>query len=84
MRTTLTLEADVAALVERDMQQRGVTFKAAVNDAIRRGLGGASRQVDIVFPTADLGTTSHDLDHATALAAALEDEELTRRLSVGR
>ena len=39
MRTTLTLEADVARLLEEEVARRRVTFKQAVNDAIRRGLG---------------------------------------------
>lgn len=38
MRTTLTLEPDVAAGVERLREERGMTLKAAVNEAIRRGL----------------------------------------------
>lgn len=38
MRTTLTLEDDVAAALERLRASRGVTFKQAVNDVLRRGL----------------------------------------------
>ncbi|UAL29735.1 hypothetical protein K8W59_18665 [Nocardioides rotundus] len=84
MRTTITLDPDVAALLERDMRTRDVPFKRAVNEAIRRGLGAETAQVDVVFPSADLGQTSYELDHATALAAALEDEELVRKLNEGR
>lgn len=38
MRTTLTLDPDVAAGLEHLQQERGLTFKAAVNDALRKGL----------------------------------------------
>lgn len=39
-RTTLTLEPDVARLVEGEVHRARKTFKDVVNDAIRRGLGG--------------------------------------------
>jgi hypothetical protein len=38
MRTTLTLEPDVAAGIERLRQERGLTLKAAVNEALRSGI----------------------------------------------
>jgi len=38
MRTTLTLDADVAATLKRVQTQRGLTLKGAVNEALRRGL----------------------------------------------
>ena len=38
MRTTLTLDDDVAAALERLRRSRGVSLKDVVNDALRRGL----------------------------------------------
>lgn len=38
MRTTLTLDPDVAAALERWKEARGLSLKAAVNEAIRHGL----------------------------------------------
>lgn len=38
MRTTLTLDSDVAALLQRVRDARGATLKEAVNEALRRGL----------------------------------------------
>jgi len=38
MRTTVTLDPDTRLLVERAMRERGLTFKQAVNEAIRAGL----------------------------------------------
>ena len=38
MRTTVTLDADVAVRLERERKKRGQTFKDAVNDVLRAGL----------------------------------------------
>lgn len=38
MRTTLTLDDDVSALLRQALKRRGTTLKAVVNDALRRGL----------------------------------------------
>jgi hypothetical protein len=38
MRTTLTLEDDLAARLHERARRKGISFKQAVNDAIRRGL----------------------------------------------
>jgi hypothetical protein len=38
MRTTLTLDDDVAVRLERQRKQRGQSFKAIVNDVLRAGL----------------------------------------------
>lgn len=38
MRTTLTLDPDVAQLLEEEAARRRTSFKQVVNDAIRRGL----------------------------------------------
>ncbi len=85
MRTTITLDADTEALVRRDMRERGVPFKVAVNDAIRAGLASA-RGADRPFRTAavDMGTPTVNLDRALQLAADLEDDEALRRMRVGK
>ena len=38
MRTTLTLDDDVAALLEMTRQLNGLSFKQIVNEALRAGL----------------------------------------------
>lgn len=83
MRTTVTLDPDTRLLVERLMQERGLSFKAALNEAIRRGLAPKRR------PTAPtvarrLGRPRVDLTKAVSLAADLEDETLAQRLADGR
>ena len=39
MRTTVTLDADTERLLHEAMRERNISFKAAINDAVRRGLG---------------------------------------------
>ncbi len=83
MRSTITLEPDVRTLVERRMRERGESFKTVVNEALRAGLaGGLTRQTPM--PTFDMGEPTVDLDKALALAGAMEDEELVRRLQLRR
>lgn len=39
MRTTLTIDADVEQLLQREIRRTGRNMKAVVNDALRLGLG---------------------------------------------
>jgi hypothetical protein len=82
MRTTVTLDPDTAQIVQQRMRDRGVTFKVALNDLLRERavLSGPNREFRTA--TAALGPPRADLDKALQLAAALEDDELRRRLGV--
>lgn len=80
MRTTVTLDDDVVALVRRRMAERQVSFKKALNDAIRDGSVSGPAPRLFTTRTADLGVPSVNLDRALQVAAELEDEELIRRL----
>lgn len=82
MRTTVTLDPDTAALVQRRMREQGVSFKQALNDAVRAGAREAREPFRQV--TSDLGTPTVNLDRALQLAGELEDEELVRRMRVGK
>ena len=58
MRTTLSLDDDVAALLEQLRKARDTTFKQVVNDALREGLARLNSPAETqVFRTqaADLG-----------------------------
>jgi hypothetical protein len=44
MRTTLTLEPDVAAQVERLRRERDIALKDVINEALRRGLMDMSKK----------------------------------------
>lgn len=43
MRTTLTLDPDVAKLLEEEAHRRRLPWKQVVNDAIRRGLAAGKQ-----------------------------------------
>jgi hypothetical protein len=86
MRTTVTLDADVEAKLRATMRERGVSFKAAINEAIRSGLGGPARSGKRYrMPTAPLGVRPGvDLNKALALAGEMEDAEILRKLELGK
>ena len=44
MRTTLTLDADVAAQLKRETRRSGRSFKETVNAALRRGLAAPAQR----------------------------------------
>lgn len=79
MRITVALDDDTLALVQRRMRQRGVSFKTALNDAIRDGALGPPSLDAFVTRTANLGVPDVNLDSALELATELEDEELLRQ-----
>ena len=62
MRTTVTLDADVEAIVRFAMRERGISFEAALNDAVRRGATPAA--VAFRTPTSDMGTPAGRLTKA--------------------
>jgi hypothetical protein len=82
VRTTVTLDPDTELVVRELMKARGVSFKQAINDAIRAGRNG---RVDVSFSTreAALGTPTADLDRALAVAGELEDAEIVRKMQRG-
>ncbi|MBM3811260.1 MAG: antitoxin [Acidimicrobiia bacterium] len=84
MRTTITLEPDVQALLRAVMKERGLSFKEAVNSAIRAGLT-QSRQRKRGFTQQTFPMGHEQLfrwDKALEVAGAMEDEELSRKLSL--
>ncbi len=84
MRTTVTLDPDIEKLIRDTMRQRGISFKQALNDAIRAGLApkrNGSRR--FTQKTYSLGAEQYfRWDKALAVADAIEDEELSRKLSL--
>lgn len=84
MRTTVTLDPDVAAKLRQAARERGVSFKAALNDAARAGLGPSPRIARRYrMPSRRMGVRKDvDLDHAGRLLGELEDAEIMRKLQM--
>ncbi len=84
MRTPVTLDPDVAEKLKDLARRRGISFKQALNQAVRAGLR-PQRQPPPPHPrfTQPMGLRSGiNLDKALQLASALEDEEIVRKLEV--
>jgi len=84
MRTTVTLDPDTDAIVRKAMRERKLTFKQALNAVIRAGVGDAGRSSQPRFQTYRMGAPRIPLDKALQLAAELEDEEIIRKLALGK
>ncbi len=83
MRTTLTLEPDVAAQIERLRKERELGLKDIINEALRRGLMDMTKKPKQREP---FRTSVHDgglliMDVKEALAM-LDEEEDRRRLGL--
>lgn len=86
MRTTVTLDDDVVAGIRTLMRERGISFKQALNAAVRAGLGGTTAPA-----RAFKQETFHaeiqpgvNLVKALRLAADMEDEEILRKIELGK
>lgn len=84
MRTTVTLDPDVAAKLKAVARDRDISFKEALNQAVRRGLSGDTRTASPYrLKVRRLGLRPGiDLDQALRLASDLEDDEIVRRLNL--
>lgn len=78
----MTLDPDVEQIIRRQMAERGISFKQALNDAIRRGAQSGQPR-EFRTETASMGRSTVNLDRALTVAADLEDEELLRRMRLG-
>jgi hypothetical protein len=83
VRTTVTLDPDVESILRKVMRKRGLSFKVALNDAVRSGTRAsrpASREA-FVQKTYNMGfNPAYNWDKALAISDAIEDEELMRRM----
>lgn len=84
MRTTVTLEDDVVALLTKHMREHGLSFKEALNGLLRTALRSDEPRADVTYPVYRMGQPTVDLTHALRLAHDLDDEERQRQLDVGR
>jgi hypothetical protein len=82
MRTTLTIDDDLAGILQRRAREQGKPFKEVVNSALRKGLsenlGGTTHTV-VVRPH-DFGEAPGvDLDRLNQLVDELEVEDYQRK-----
>lgn len=82
MRTTLTIDDDVAAELEAVREARRVSLKAVINDALRRGLidmSSGRKQVRKPFRTKsfDVGEARVPIDNVAEALAVAEGEDFS-------
>lgn len=83
VRTTVTLDADTEQIVRRLMREQGISFKEAINNAIRHSIAADVTWEDFHTDTASMGEPTINLDRALQIAGDLEDEELIRQMRSG-
>ena len=69
MRTTVTLDDDLAIRLERYRSQHGESFKQALNEAVRAGLGKLEEHADAVPEV----TRTRPLPLGRRLAGSIDD-----------
>ena len=75
MRTTLTLDDDVAMLLKKFSEEAGLTFRDAVNQSIHRGLIPQQIRDSVAIPQPRaMGRPTVDLTQALSLIESLDDE----------
>ena len=82
MRTTVTLDPDVERLIRHAMRKRTLSFKDALNEAVRIGLRRKEpkRAQRFVQKTFHMGEAQAlHWDKALAVADSIEDVDLRRR-----
>ena len=86
MRTTVTLDEDLAKALKRRARERDVPFKRVLNEAVRAGLeGGSAAAKPYRMKPSNLGLRSEfDFTKALGIATELEDAEIVRKLEQGR
>ncbi|MEA2600603.1 MAG: hypothetical protein QOF89_1595 [Acidobacteriota bacterium] len=85
MRTTLTLDDDVARQLHETARRSGETFKEVVNSTLRRGLKGEKTAARLprfkVTPKACGFRSGVDILHLNRLNDELEIEDFQRKLA---
>jgi hypothetical protein len=85
MRTTVTIDDDLADHVRRLAAERGITFKDALNRSIRAGLAHQAAPRPFKTPARPMRVRRGvDVTKALRLAGELEDEEIARKHELGK
>lgn len=86
MRTTVTVDDDLAAALQQLARERGTTFESVLNATVRAGLRPPGEAANAYrMPTRRLGLRPDlNLGKALRLASDLEDDEVVRKLELRR
>lgn len=87
MRTTVTLDPDVVVGLRRLERERGLSFKEALNSAVRAGLGATAATPTRPYEVVAFHAPLHpgvDLRTVNRLLADAEDAELARKIELGK
>jgi hypothetical protein len=86
MRTTVRIDDDLMRLLKERARQENISLAKILNAALRRALTAERPPLRKRFrqKTHNMGKPLVDLTKALALAAALEDEEILRKMALGK
>ena len=89
MRTTLTIEPEVARRIESEIRRTRKTLKAVINDALKTGLGMSGQPAEPLPPFVvrahDFGFHAGiDQDRMNQLADELETDAILEKLRRGK
>ena len=84
MRTTITLDDELAKTLRRRAADSGRTFRSVLEEAVMRGLQAPPTKRKYRLRSASLGgpVPGVELRKALALAEAIEDDEIGRKLAL--
>jgi hypothetical protein len=82
----MTLDDDLVKLARDTAHREHRSFKSVCNDALRAGLAKkpAAKRKKFTFPSYNMGQPTMDLTKALAIAAEMEDQEIIRKLQLGK
>jgi len=84
MRTTLTIDPDVAQQIRHRMMQKNLPLKRVVNEALRAGLAASDKSKKVRFvvePHSCKFKAGVDMDKLNQLTDELEAEEFVKKMS---
>lgn len=87
MRTTVTLDPDVAAKLKETARDRGISFKEALNSSVRRGFERGEpkpKPYRLPAPQRLEARPGVNLVKALQLAGEMEDAETIRKMRLGK
>lgn len=88
MRTTVRIDDDLLRALKKQAQQERMSLTKLMNVALRKWLSTARQANSAKKPyrekTYSMGAPLVDLTKASAIAAALEDEEILRKMALGK